>query len=178
MAAYDSSQNRIVCSKSLTTYDDLTDGILTTFDKSGVVLAGEGIFKHGTTIVINALLQRSASGIALVTTRGFRDVLEMARGNRPVPFDLFYERSAPLVPRELRYEIDERMDGQGKVLRPPRRDEVDALAGELKALGPVAEIKRPDDGNLEQAFLRLIGWPGASKSASDAGPADRQPTAP
>ena len=50
--------------------------------------------------------------------------------------------------------------------------------GELKALGPVAEIKRPDDGNLEQAFLRLIGWPGASKSASDAGPADRQPTAP
>ena len=50
--------------------------------------------------------------------------------------------------------------------------------GELKALGPVAEIKRPDDGDLEQAFLRLIGWPGASKSASDAGPADRQPTAP
>lgn len=50
--------------------------------------------------------------------------------------------------------------------------------GELKALGPVAEIKRPDDGNLEQAFLRLIGWPGAPKPAFDAGLADRQPTAP
>ena len=50
--------------------------------------------------------------------------------------------------------------------------------GELKASGPVAEIKRPDDGNLEQAFLRLIGWPGAPKPASGAGMADLQPTAP
>ena len=157
MAAYDSSQNRIVCSKSLTTYDDLTDGILTTFDKSGVVLAGEGIFKHGTTIVINALLQRSASGIALVTTRGFRDVLEMARGNRPVPFDLFYERSAPLVPRELRYEIDERMDGQGKVLRPPRRDEVDALAGELKALGIAAVAVSFLNSYINPEHEQLVG---------------------
>lgn len=157
LAAYDSSRNSVVCAKSLTTYYDLTDGILTTFDKSGSILAGDGIFKHGTTIVINALLQRSASGIALVTTRGFRDVLEMARGNRPVPFDLFYERTPPLVPRELRYEIDERMDGQGRVLTAPRREEVEALASVLKSQGIVAVAVAFLNSYINTSHEQLVG---------------------
>ncbi len=135
LAAFDAAERRVVYAKSLTTYHDLTEGILTTIEKGQLPLAGENIFKHGTTLVINALLQRSASNIALVTTRGFRDVLEMARGNRPVPFDLFYERSPPLIPRELRFEIDERTDGQGKSLVEPDRDEVEKLAAQLERLG-------------------------------------------
>lgn len=131
LAAFDSDKGKVVCGKSLTTYHDLTEGIFETLEKTNTPLSGEGVFKHGTTLVINTLLQRSATNIALVTTRGFRDVLEMARGNRPVPFDLFYQRSAPLIPRELRFEINERVDGKGKTLVAPNRAEVEVLAKEL-----------------------------------------------
>ena len=62
--------------------------------------------KHGTTLVINALLQRTGAKTALLTTRGFRDVLEIGRGNRTQPFNLRFHREPPLVPRELRFEVD------------------------------------------------------------------------
>ena len=135
LAGFDFAQRKVVYSKSLTTYGELTEGIMSAVNKAGMALTGENLFKHGTTLVINALLQRSASDIALITTRGFRDVLEMARGNRPLPFDLFYQRSTPLIPRELRFEIAERMDGQGNTLTSPDRDEVLALARHLDSLG-------------------------------------------
>ena len=75
------------------------------------------LLKHGTTHVINAFIQRTGSVTALVTTRGFRDILEIARGNRAVPFDLGYRRHAPLVPRSLRLEVGERVDAKGEHCR-------------------------------------------------------------
>ena len=73
---------------------------------------------HGTTLVINALIQRKGAKAALVTTTGFRDVLEIARGNRPDPFDLHYRRDEPLIPRELRFEVAERIGAKGEVVAP------------------------------------------------------------
>jgi N-methylhydantoinase A len=64
---------------------------------------------HGTTLVINSLIQRKGARTALVTNQGFRDILEIARGNRPDPFDLHYQRDEPLIPRDLRFEVPERM---------------------------------------------------------------------
>ncbi len=92
-------------------------------------------FVHGTTLVINALLERKCCRTALVTTKGFRDVLELGRGNRPQAFNLTYRRLPPLIARDLRFEIDERIDGSGAILRPPDLDDVDALADELHAAG-------------------------------------------
>ena len=84
--------------------------------------------------VINAFLQRRGARTAFVTTEGFRDVLEIARGNRPVPFDLNFRRAPPLVPRALCFELPERMDSTGAVLAPLDEAAVTALAGELERL--------------------------------------------
>src|SRR5215467_15068138 len=76
------------------------------------------LVNHGTTLVINALIQRKGAKAALVTTKGFRDVLEIARGNRPDPFDLHYRRDDPLIPRPLRFEVTERIGAKGEIVTP------------------------------------------------------------
>ena len=88
---------------------------------------------HGTTVATNALLERRGARTALVTTKGFRDVLEIARMRRPALFDTGFEKPLPLAPRKLRFEIDERMNAQGEVVRQPRTRDIDALAEELSA---------------------------------------------
>ena len=159
LAAYDPATGRLAWAKSLTTYNDLTAGILACVDKAGLGLAGGGVFKHGTTLVINALLQRSAGGIALVTTRGFRDVLELARGNRPDTFDLFFRRDPPLVPRDLRFELAERVDGKGQVVTAPEEAEVDRLAVQLRGLGVSAVAVAFINAYLAPAHeARVAGW--------------------
>ena len=77
----------------------------------GAVLA----LAHGMTVATNALLERRGARTALVTTEGFRDVLEIARQNRPALYDLTHDRPPPLVPRELRFMVDERMGPDGEV---------------------------------------------------------------
>ncbi|VCU72067.1 Acetophenone carboxylase gamma subunit [Pigmentiphaga humi] len=132
LAAYDADTGKVVYTKSLTTYDNFVDGVLDCAAKADLDLSRGQIFKHGTTLVINALIQRNGARTALVMTRGFRDVLEMGRGNRPEPFDLGYRRHPPLVPRELRYEIAERVSGKGEPLVEPSREDIDALARVLR----------------------------------------------
>src|SRR5258706_8612075 len=139
LVMYDPGARQVRYTKALTTHKDPIDGILDCTRKADVQLDRATLFKHGTTHVINTLLERSGRPVALVTTRGFSDVIEFGRGNRTQPFNLFYRRDPPLVPRELRFEIDERLDGQGKVLRAPQRADVERLAAELKRL-PIAAI--------------------------------------
>lgn len=86
----------------------------------------------GTTVVTNALLEGALARTALVTTRGFRDVLEIARMTRPSPYDLQRRRPSPLVPRSLRLEIDERVASDGLVLRAMSDDEVRGVARRLR----------------------------------------------
>jgi N-methylhydantoinase A/oxoprolinase/acetone carboxylase beta subunit len=76
------------------------------------------LLAHGTTVATNALLERRGARVALVTTRGFGDVIEIARQSRPSLYDPFVDRPAPLVPRDLRFEVNERLDGRGQVLTP------------------------------------------------------------
>ncbi|MCY4370558.1 MAG: hydantoinase/oxoprolinase family protein [bacterium] len=98
-------------------------------------LGREGVTRlaHGTTVATNALLERRGARTALVTTKGFRDVLEIARMRRPALFDTGFEKPHPLAPRNLRFEIDERMNAQGEVVRRPRSGDIDTLAEELVA---------------------------------------------
>ncbi len=73
---------------------------------------------HGTTVATNALLQRRGANVALITTQGFRDLLEIGRQTRPHMFSLQQDHPAPLVPRERRFEVAERITASGDILHP------------------------------------------------------------
>jgi N-methylhydantoinase A len=134
LVMFDADSGKVHYTKSLTTRPNPIHGIMDCIGKVGLDLRETGLFKHGTTLVINTLLERSGPLVALITTRGFRDVLEIGRGNRTEPFNLFFRRDPPLVPRELRFEINERVDGAGSALTAPERGEVLALAERLRTL--------------------------------------------
>ena len=135
LVAFDHETQKVLYSKSPTTYDNWVGGILDCFNKAKITPAQASLVNHGTTLVINSLIQRKGSKTALVTTQGFRDILEIARGNRPDPFDLHYQRDEPLIPRELRLEVPERMGSKGEIVTPLDLPALEKLAGEIKSLG-------------------------------------------
>src|SRR5947209_3372217 len=135
LVAYDADSHRVAYAKSPTTYGNLVDGVLDCFAKAKLDPRGASFVNHGTTLVINALIQRKGAKAVLVTTRGFRDVLEIARGNRPDPFDLHYRRDEPLIPRELRYEVVERIAASGDIVTPLDTQALTALAEEFRCTG-------------------------------------------
>ncbi|HYH51430.1 MAG TPA: hydantoinase/oxoprolinase N-terminal domain-containing protein, partial [Acidimicrobiia bacterium] len=77
-----------------------------------------GLLAHGTTVATNALLERRGARVALITNEGFADVIEIARQNRPSLYDIWADRPAPLVPRDLRFEVAGRLDASGAELAP------------------------------------------------------------
>lgn len=85
-------------------------------DLLGVDLADLQMIIHGSTLVINTIVQEKGARIGLITTQGFRDVLELGRGNRAEIYNLFYKPPPPLIPRYLRYEVPERLNWKGEVL--------------------------------------------------------------
>ncbi len=90
---------------------------------------------HGTTVATNAVLERRGSLTALVTTAGFRDVLELRRLRIPHMYDLFWRKPPPLVERHLRFELNERVAADGTIVRPLDEDESRGLAARLRATG-------------------------------------------
>ncbi len=134
LVAYDHDSGAVAYTKSPTTYGNLVEGVLDCFLKARLDPKAASLVNHGTTLVINALIQRKGAKAALVTTSGFRDILEIARGNRPDPFDLHYRRDEPLIPRELRFEVQERIGSQGEIVSPLDRDALEALARKLRSL--------------------------------------------
>src|SRR5688500_11373294 len=135
LVAFDHENHKVIYAKSPTTYENLVEGILDCFNKAKIKPAEASLVNHGTTLVINSLIQRKGAKTALVTSQGFRDILEIARGNRPDPFDLHYHRDEPLIPRELRLEVPERMDSEGEVVTPLDLAALDKLAQEIRKLG-------------------------------------------
>ena len=132
LVAFDHDSQKVVYTKSPTTYGNFVEGILDCFAKAQIDPASANFFNHGTTLVINSLIQRRGARTALVTSAGFRDVLEIARANRPDPFDLHYQRDEPLIPRELRFEVPERLDAKGQIVTPLDMAALEKLAEELK----------------------------------------------
>ncbi|MGC9529231.1 MAG: hydantoinase/oxoprolinase family protein [Candidatus Bipolaricaulaceae bacterium] len=96
---------------------------------------------HGTTVATNALLEGRWAATCLLTTQGFRDVLEIGRQDRPSLYDLFFSRPDPVVPRDWRLEVPERLDWQGHVVRPLHEPAVRALAARIRgAVDSVAVV--------------------------------------
>ena len=94
-----------------------------------------GLIIHGTTLATNAIIERKGARTALVVTEGFRDSIEIAFEHRFEQYDIFMQKPPPLVPRDLRFGVPERMDGRGNVLIPLDEAAVRALAPKLKAAG-------------------------------------------
>jgi N-methylhydantoinase A len=111
-------QGQIYRSKSLTTPDDLARAIQDCLAAEKIQVSKASFFVHGSTVTINAVLERKGARTGLITTQGFRDVYEIGRGNRPEGYNLFFKRPVPLVSRDLRFEVDERLYATGEVLRP------------------------------------------------------------
>ncbi len=129
--------------KTLTTHQNLLEGFFRGVDlvlaKSGVSPQEvDGVVVHATTVVTNALIERKGSPTALVTTKGFRDVLSIRNEHRYDMYDPQIEFAEPLIPAALTFEIDERILADGHVLRPVNLTEVEALAAQLKAHGVVS----------------------------------------
>jgi N-methylhydantoinase A len=133
LVACDVATGAVAFTKSPTTYGNLGEAIFDCIRKARLDARDASYVKHGTTLVINALLQRAGAKTALLTTRGFRDTLEVGRGNRTQPFNLRFHREPPLIPRELRHEATERMEASGNVRVPLATAELTALAEALKA---------------------------------------------
>ena len=122
---------RIRTAKVLTTPRRLHDGVLEALERLEVDWDRLDSITHGTTAGLNAFLERRGAKVALLTTRGFRDVYELGRANRPDMYNVRYRQPAPLVPRRWIFEIDERVAADGSVLVPVDDDAVRALGHRL-----------------------------------------------
>lgn len=109
-------------------------GVLAAFDQAGVALADLRLIVHGTTTTTNAVLERKLARTGLITTEGFRDVLELGRRTRPQAYGMI-GRFVPVIPRDLRLEIPERMDARGRVVTPLDEGALSAAVGELLGKG-------------------------------------------
>lgn len=110
------SEGRLVTAKVPSTPQDQSAGVMNSIETSEVEPGVVDALAHGMTVATNALLERRGARTALVTTEGFRDVIEIARQNRPSLYDLSQDRPPPLVPRELRFAVKERMGPEGEIL--------------------------------------------------------------
>ena len=110
----DTGKHSIVTAKTDTTPPDFETGVLNVLAKGQVDPSEVDFLAHGTTVVINSITERKGVKVGLITTKGFRDSLEIARGNRPDFFNLHYQKPIPFVPRYLRRELPGRMSYRGE----------------------------------------------------------------
>jgi N-methylhydantoinase A len=132
LVIFDEVSGDIGVAKALTTPRAFADGVMDTIAVGEVDLPDVGYFIHGTTIVINAITERKGARTALVTTAGFRDVLEIGRGNRPDLYNMRFEKPRPFVPRRWRFEVRERIDRDGRVLQPLQSEDLEAIVARCR----------------------------------------------
>ena len=158
LVLWDPTRGGLTVAKSLTTHTRPLAAMLACIDQAGVPVADLSLFKHGTTLVINTLLEQSGARVALVTTKGFKDVIAFGRGSRVGATDLRFARAEPMVDPQLRFELDERIDAHGTVLRVPEAQELAALADALRSSGAEA---------VAISFLNAYRFPEHERLVSD-----------
>jgi N-methylhydantoinase A len=115
---------------------------------------------HGSTVATNALLERKGSITALITTQGFKDVIQIGRQNRPDLYDFATRPPDPLIPAELRFELDERVDQFGKVLTALDERQIDKLMAKIKK-------QKPSMDSIAVVFLFSFANPKHEKTVAD-----------
>ncbi len=130
----DPASGSVRLAKVPTSLPNQAPGVLAAFEAAGVDLEGVDLVVHGTTTTTNAVLERRLARTGLITTAGFRDVLELGRRTRPQPYGMT-GRFVPVIPRDLRLEVPERMDARGRVLTPLDEGALRAALAQLRAAG-------------------------------------------
>jgi N-methylhydantoinase A len=158
--------------KSDTTPPNFEQGVVNAAIKADIDLSDVDFFAHGSTVVINAITERKGVKTGLLTTKGFRDVLEIARGNTPDIFNNTYQKPNPFVERHLRLEIEERLDYKGNIVTPINlnhlQDIVDYFKSqEVEAIGVcfLHAYLNPEHEMKAVAALKLL-WPEVNIIAS------------
>jgi N-methylhydantoinase A len=155
-----------------TTPPNFEKGVMAALAKGGVSSADLGFFAHGATVVINAITERKGARVGLVATQGFRDVLEIARGNRPDLFNFSFEKPRPFVERHLRLEIAERCNYRGEIEIDANLEGLPAILEHFCAEGVTAiavcflhAYRNPANEQKVAAAIRAA-WPEVSVVAS------------
>ncbi|MEE9444948.1 MAG: hydantoinase/oxoprolinase family protein [Cocleimonas sp.] len=160
--------------KSDTTPPNFEKGVMNTLEKAGIHAKDLNFFAHGSTVIINALTERKGVKTALITTKGFRDVVEIARGNRPDLFNFNFRKPKPFVDRHLRCELDERTHYTGKILKQVDVTPLSEILDYLKAEGveaiAVSFLHAYANAENEEVTVAQIKklWPEISVLASHA----------
>jgi N-methylhydantoinase A len=157
LVAHNERSGAVWEAKSPTTPRDYSEGVIDVLTHGSVDPDSVRQFVHGTTVVINAITERTGVTTALVTTVGFRDVLAIGRGNRPDMYNLQFRKPEPLVPRKLRFEVDERIRPDGSVASPL----------DVSQLEPIAQQCRDHEvGAIAICFLHAYANPAHEHAAS------------
>jgi N-methylhydantoinase A len=162
---HSTGESRVITAKSDTTPPDFEQGVLNVLEKGGVDPSTVDFLAHGTTVVINALTERKGVKVGLITTEGFRDSLEIARGNRPDFFNLHYEKPEPFVPRYLRRELPGRFNYHGEELKPLDLTGLPTILDDFKAEGvkavAICFLHSYANPSHEQATMEAVQklWP-------------------
>lgn len=166
----DPADDTVRFAKVPSTLDNQADGVLAALQAAGVELAEVVSIVHGTTTTTNAVLERKLSRTGLITTRGFRDVLELGRRTRPRPYGM-QGRFEPLIPRDLRVEVSERLEASGRVRKPLDEAGVARAVEHLLAAGCESLVvhflhayANPEHERRAVALARAL-WPNAHVTA-------------
>jgi len=130
----DPATNRLQMLKIFSTPKDPSHAIVDAIEK--ITNSNEFVLLHGTTVGTNTLLERKGARTALVTTRGFEDAIEIGRQARPKLYDFFFDRIEPLVPKDLRFGIEERTTPDGEILTAPNEEDLQALSKRISQAKP------------------------------------------
>ncbi len=162
VVVYTAATGTLEVAKAPTSPADPTIGLLNALFKLKVALPATGRVTHGTTIGTNAILERKGAPVWMITTRGFRDTLEIARTNRTVLYDITALKPSPLVPRERVIEVDERMAFDGTVMRPLREGDV------REAIARIQTAHGKESSAVVVCFLHSYANPAHERAAAQA----------
>src|SRR5919112_4747477 len=161
LVAYDSETGALRTFKSPSTPPTFIEGVMDALAKSGLQPQDVGVFKHGSTIATNAIIERRGAKTGLLTTKGFRDVLAAGRANRPDLFNSNWDPSPPLVQRRHILEARERIDYEGAVLEELDESDVREAARKFKlrgiesvAVAYINSFMRPEHEERSKQILR------------------------
>lgn len=150
--------------KVFSTPSDPSQAIVEALEKIG--RRSSTVLLHGTTVGTNTLLQRKGARVALVTTAGFEDAIEIGRQARPKLYDFFFDRVEPLVPADLRFGIAERITSDGEILHAPSQQDLQSLLAEIRRRHPQAiaisllfSFANPKNENAVASALERLGVP-------------------
>ena len=134
LVIFDPVNGTVRLAKVPTSLPNKAPGVLSAFEAAGADLSTIDLIVHGTTTTTNAVLERALCKTGLITTEGLRDVLELGRRTRPQAYGM-HGRFVPIIPRDLRLEVPERLDARGRILTPLDEAAVEKAALTLREMG-------------------------------------------